>query len=142
MNSASRSTGGRSRWISGAILDPRGSAHEGKVVENERALDRPVGEGEIRISRREAVRIDARQDYPGSGEDVGFADPGNRDAVGEGAVGGFVGRGRPRRAASEDSRGLPGTRGGLRGGSWSRAEQARSTPEFDVILGPIESADS
>jgi hypothetical protein len=37
MNSASRSTGGRSRWISGAILDPRGSAHEGKVVENERS---------------------------------------------------------------------------------------------------------
>jgi hypothetical protein len=33
-----------------------------------------VGEGEIRISRREAVRIDARHDYPGSGEDVGFVD--------------------------------------------------------------------
>jgi hypothetical protein len=121
----------------GSYLGSARLGHEGKVVENERSTGqwakvkyayhdvRRYGSMRGRIIRGAVKMWDSS--IPGIG--MLWA----RE---------LVGRGRPRRAASEDSRGLPGTRGGLRGGSWSRAEQARSTPEFDVILGPIESADS
>jgi hypothetical protein len=53
------------------------------VVENERSTGQWA---KVKYAYHDGSRygIDARQDYPGSGEDVGFVDPGNRDAVGEG----------------------------------------------------------
>jgi hypothetical protein len=80
----------------GSYLGSARLGHEGKVVENERSTGQWA---KVKYAYHDVRRYGSMrgQDYPGSGEDVGFADPGNRDAVGEGAVGA--------RLSGEDDRG-------------------------------------